>query len=68
MLVLQFWMNGLNIALDLWFVLGLGWGVNGVALATFLAEWSGLPLASGSAATPSAAPTWRDWTARCSTG
>ncbi|MEO0486425.1 MAG: MATE family efflux transporter [Pseudomonadota bacterium] len=44
-LVLQLWMNGLNIALDLWFVLGLGWGVEGVALATFLAEWSGLALA-----------------------
>ena len=25
-LVLQVWMNGLNILLDLWFVLGLGWG------------------------------------------
>ena len=24
--VLQIWMNGLNIVLDLWFVLGLGWG------------------------------------------
>ncbi|MEM9793926.1 MAG: MATE family efflux transporter, partial [Pseudomonadota bacterium] len=24
-LVLQLWMNGLNIVLDLWFVLGLGW-------------------------------------------
>ena len=37
-------MNGLNILLDLWFVLGLGWGVEGVAIATFLAEWSGLAL------------------------
>ena len=26
-LVIQLWMNGLNVALDLWFVLGLGWGV-----------------------------------------
>ncbi|MGX9854731.1 MATE family efflux transporter [Limimaricola variabilis] len=43
-LVLQLWMNGVNIALDLWFVLGLGWGVSGVATATFLAEWSGLAL------------------------
>ncbi|MCA8883661.1 MAG: MATE family efflux transporter [Rhodobacteraceae bacterium] len=41
-LVLQVWMNGLNMALDLLFVLGLGWGVDGVAVATFLAEWSGL--------------------------
>ena len=38
-LVIQVWMNGLNIALDLWFVLGLGWGVEGVAIATFVAEW-----------------------------
>ncbi|WP_348656141.1 MATE family efflux transporter, partial [uncultured Sulfitobacter sp.] len=36
-LVVQLWMNGLNIALDLWFVLGLGWGIQGVAIATFLA-------------------------------
>ena len=40
-LVIQLWMNGLNMALDLWLVLGLGWGVEGVAFATFLAEWSG---------------------------
>ena len=43
-LVLQLWMNGLNIALDLWFVLGLGWGVSGVAIATLIAEWTGLGL------------------------
>jgi MATE family multidrug resistance protein len=40
--VLQLWINGLNIGLDLWFVLGLGWGVPGVALATLIAEWTGL--------------------------
>jgi MATE family multidrug resistance protein len=44
-LVLQLWQNGANIGLDLWFVLGLGWGVPGVALATLIAEWSGLLLA-----------------------
>lgn len=43
-LVLQLWMNALNIGLDLWFVLGLGWGVPGVALATLAAEWTGLAL------------------------
>jgi len=43
-LVLQLWMNGLNIGLDIWFVIGLGWGVQGVAFATALAEWSGLAL------------------------
>jgi multidrug resistance protein, MATE family len=41
-LVLQLVMNGANIALDLWFVLGLGWGVQGVAIATLMAEGSGL--------------------------
>lgn len=43
-LVLQLWMNGLNIGLDLWFVIGLGWGVPGVAIATLIAEWTGLAL------------------------
>ncbi|WP_171238237.1 MATE family efflux transporter [Ruegeria sp. HKCCA5763] len=42
--ILQIWMNGLNIVLDLWFVLGLGWGVEGVAVATLIAEWTGLAL------------------------
>jgi MATE family multidrug resistance protein len=44
-LVLQLGMNGLNVALDLAFVPGLGWGVRGVAAATLIAEWSGLALA-----------------------
>lgn len=43
-LVLQLWINGVNIGLDLWFVLGLGWGVPGVAWATLIAEWTGLAL------------------------
>ena len=43
-LVLQVVMNGLNIGLDLGFVLGLGWGVQGVAVATLMAELSGLAL------------------------
>ena len=43
-LVLQVWQNGLNIGLDLWFVLGLGWGIGGVAVATLIAEWTGLAL------------------------
>jgi MATE family multidrug resistance protein len=33
-LIVQLWMNGLNVVLDLVFVIGLGWGVEGVALAT----------------------------------
>lgn len=36
--------NGLNVVLNLWFVLGLGWGVPGVAFATLIAEWTGLVL------------------------
>ena len=43
-LVVQVLMNGLNVCLDLWFVLGLGWGVEGVAIATLIAEYSGLAL------------------------
>jgi MATE family multidrug resistance protein len=43
-LILQLWINGVNIGLDLWFVLGLGWGVPGVAVATLIAEWTGLGL------------------------
>jgi MATE family multidrug resistance protein len=60
-LVLQLWMNGLNIALDLWFVLGLGWGVPGVALATFLAEWSGLAMGLYLCRAAFAVPDWRNW-------
>jgi len=37
-LVLQLLMHGLNIALSMWFVLGLGWGIAGVALSTVIAE------------------------------
>ena len=43
-LVLQLAINGVNVGLDLWFVLGLGWGVEGVATATLIAEWGGLAL------------------------
>ena len=60
-LVLQLWMNGLNILLDLWFVLGLGWGVPGVASATFLAEWSGLALGLWFCRDALRNPAWRDW-------
>lgn len=43
-LLLQLLMNGVNVGLDLWFVLGLGWGVQGVAAATLIAEYLGLAL------------------------
>ncbi|MBJ6371049.1 MATE family efflux transporter [Sedimentitalea arenosa] len=60
-LVLQLWMNGLNVALDFWFVLGLGWGVQGVAFATFLAEWSGFAMALWLCRDAFRSPAWRDW-------
>ena len=60
-LVLQLWMNGVNILLDLWFVLALEWGVEGVAIATFLAEWSGLALGLILCREAFASPAWRDW-------
>lgn len=34
--------NGVNIVLSLWFVIGLGWGVPGVAIASLIAEYTGL--------------------------
>ena len=39
-LYLQVFMNGLNIILDLFFVIVLEWGVAGVAIATLIAELS----------------------------
>lgn len=44
-LVVQVFINGLNVVLDLWFVLDLGWGVEGVALATAIAQYAGAFLA-----------------------
>ncbi|MEP3346382.1 MAG: MATE family efflux transporter [Litoreibacter sp.] len=60
-LVIQIWMNGLNILLDLFFVLQLGWGVEGVAFATFLAEWSGLGLGVWLCRDIFRTPAWKDW-------
>jgi MATE family multidrug resistance protein len=37
-LIVSVALSATNIALDLWFVLGLGWGVAGVAAATAIAE------------------------------
>ena len=39
-LVLQLATNGVNIVLDLLFVIGFGWGVAGVAAATLIAEYA----------------------------
>lgn len=35
---LQVFLNGLNVALNVWLALGLGWGLAGVAWATVIAE------------------------------
>ena len=60
-LVLQLWMNGLNIGLDIWFVIGLGWGVQGVAIATVLAEWSGFALGLWFCRAAFSGVAWRAW-------
>jgi len=60
-LAIQVAMNGLNILLDLWFVLGLGWGVQGVAIATFIAEWSGFALGLWFCRDAILRGHWRDW-------
>ncbi|KNG94064.1 MATE family efflux transporter [Pseudaestuariivita atlantica] len=57
----QLVMNGLNIVLDLWFVLGLGWGVEGVAIATVIAEVTGCALALWFCRAAFRRPDWRDW-------
>ncbi|MDX1742552.1 MAG: MATE family efflux transporter [Ruegeria sp.] len=59
--VLQVWMNGLNVVLNLWFVLGLGWGVEGVAIATLIAEWTGLALGLWLCRDAFGGNQWRDW-------
>lgn len=58
---LQLWINGLNIGLDLWFVIGLGWGVEGVAIATLIAEWTGLAFGLWLCRAAFAGHQWRDW-------
>lgn len=61
-LVLQLWINGLNISLDLLFVLQMEWGVSGVAWATFVAEWSGLALGLFMCRGVLKTPAWHDAT------
>ncbi|OWU85354.1 multidrug transporter [Oceanicola sp. 22II-s10i] len=61
MLAIQVVMNGANIILDLWFVLGLGWGVGGVAFATLLSEMLGAALGLWLCRAAFRVPAWRDW-------
>lgn len=60
-LIIQLWMNGVNIALDLLFVLGFDWGVEGVAIATFIAEWSGLLLGLWLCRAAFVGTAWKNW-------
>ncbi len=45
-LALTFFQNGLNVVLALWFVVELGWGIAGVALATLISEVAGALIAA----------------------
>lgn len=60
-LALQLWMSGLNVVLSLWFVLGLGWGVPGVAAATLIAEVTALGLGLWLCRAAFTGNQWRDW-------
>lgn len=42
LLIVQLAMNGLNITLDVLFAGVLGWGVEGIAIGTVIAEWSAM--------------------------
>jgi len=61
LLAIQVTMNLINIVLDLVFVLDFGWGVEGVAIATFIAEWSGFALGLWFCRAAFRVPAWRDW-------
>lgn len=60
-LALQLVTNGINVALTVWFVLGLGWGIPGVATGTLIAEWAGLALGLWLCREAFAGAQWRDW-------
>ncbi|MDW3182399.1 MATE family efflux transporter [Roseobacter sp.] len=57
----QLVMNGVNILLDLLFVLVFDWGVQGVAAATVIAELTGAALGLWFCRAAFARPDWRDW-------
>ncbi|WP_413851018.1 MATE family efflux transporter [Tateyamaria sp.] len=57
---IQLGMNGVNIALNFVFVLGFGWGVEGVAIATVIAEVLGAALGLWFCRAAFVRPAWRD--------
>jgi MATE family multidrug resistance protein len=60
-LALQLATNGLNVLLSVLFVLGFGWGVAGVAIATLICEWSGLGFGLWLCRAAFGGHQWRDW-------
>lgn len=60
-LVIQLLMNGLNIVLDLLFVLKLELGVAGVAYASLIAEWSGAVLGLWMTRHAFKNGSWKNW-------
>ena len=46
LLLVQLFLNGLNITLDIWFAGFLDWGVSGIAFGTVIAEWSAVIFAA----------------------
>ncbi len=57
----QLVMNGINVVLDFLFVLGFGWGVEGVAIATVIAEITGAALGLYLCRNAFTNPAWREW-------
>ncbi|MDC0736733.1 MATE family efflux transporter [Cognatishimia sp. SS12] len=57
----QLIMNGVNILLDFAFVLGFGWGVGGVAVATVIAELTGAAVGLWLCRDAFANLEWRNW-------
>jgi len=61
-LIIQLVMNGLNIGLNFLFVLSFGWGIEGVAIASFIAEWTGFAIALWLCRDGFASGAWKVWT------
>ena len=55
LLLVQVFLNGLNILLDVLFAGVFGWGAQGIALGTVIAEWMAVILAAGLVIQPFAA-------------
>ena len=58
---IQVVMNGMNMGLDVLFVLGFDWGVRGVAVATVISELCGVALGMWYCRAAFRVPAWRDW-------